>query len=275
MNVGHIVYTNAWPITFAFPPEGWGGRVNVVTAKPSELNALLAAGSVDVASVSSFAYARHADHLMLLPDLSVSAEGEVRSILLFAKEPLSSRLPSRIAMTDASATSIHLLKMLMFFKYDHQPDYVTMHPSLEEMVSSCDAALLIGDDAIRSSWTDHGLFVYDLGALWREWTGTGMTFAVWAVRKSWAEAHSDELLEIHEALLESKVQGLRLPEPLLQAAVSRIGGMHAFWRTYFRGLTYDFGAEQMKGLRVYLDYAHRMGFLARIPPLHVWRHPKL
>lgn len=274
MNVGHIAYTNAWPITFGFPPAGWGERVRLLSAKPNELNALLADGSIDAASVSSFAYARHADDLLLLPDLSVSAAGEVRSILLFAKEPFSQKLPSRIALTNASATSIHLLKMMMFFRYDHQPEYITMHPRLDEMMASCDAALLIGDDAIRSGWENHGYYVYDLGAVWREWTGIGMTFAVWTVRKSWAEAHPDELMEICEALIASKNEGLRLPEAMLEKAVTQIGGTRSFWRTYFGGLTYDFGEEQMKGLRLYLEYAHKMGFLHNVPPLHVWRYPK-
>ncbi|WP_199614957.1 menaquinone biosynthesis protein [Paenibacillus alkalitolerans] len=275
IRLGKIVYTNVWPVFYRFPPETLRGRVRMVTGTPAELNRSLGEGAIDAAAISSFAYAKHADRLLLLPDLSVSSRSAVGSLLLFTKLPLSERLPERIALTNASATTVNLLKILMEKRYRHTPEYADMPPDLHTMMEHCDAAMLIGDDAIRARLSDHPYFVSDLGLLWKEWTGIGMTFAVWAVRDEWAALNPGAVSLLHEALLSSKKEGLRFPADLLDQAVREIGGTETFWRNYFTNLVYDFGEEQEKGLALYFSYAHEMGLLPQVPPLRVWRHHKL
>ncbi|HZG57464.1 menaquinone biosynthesis protein [Paenibacillus sp.] len=273
IRLGKIVFTNVWPVFYRFPPPALEGRIRVTTQTPTELNAALSRGDVDVASVSSFAYALHADKLLLLPDLSVSAKGAVGSLFLFAKRPLAEALPGRIALATTSATTVHLLKIIMAKRFEFTPEYVDLAPNLDTMMDTCDAALLIGDDAIRARALAEarGLHTYDLCTLWTEWTGLGMTFAVWAVRESWAEARPEDASTVHQALLAAKREGTRLPEDLLKDAVRKVGGDTTFWRNYFSALIYDFGASERQGLELYLRFAAELGFLPAAPPLRLWR----
>jgi len=277
IRLGKIVFTNVWPVFYGVPPEELQDRLQVTTKPPTELNAALSRGDVDAASISSFAYAMHADKLLLLPGLSVSAKGSVGSLFLFAKRPLGEALPKRIALATTSATTVHLLKIIMAKRFEHEPEYVDMAPDLDAMMNACDAALLIGDDAIRASWSGAGnaYYRYDLCTLWTEWTGLGMTFAVWAVREAWARERPEDAETIRRALLASKEEGTKFPPALLDEAVRAVGGDRAFWLSYFKQIQYDFGEEQRQGLELYYRYAHELGYLERIPPLRIWRNPNV
>jgi len=258
---GRIDYTNVWPVFHHFDPTRLQAKTELVYGMPAELNRLLRSGEIDISAVSSFAYGLNSEDYLLLPDLSVSALGEVQSLLLFLKSPLERVRNGRIAMTTTSATTVNLLKIVMKKFYGGDPEYVTAEPDLDRMLETADAALLIGDHAIRASWRDHGYRVLDLGDLWRLWTGKWMTFAVWAVRREAAERYPDAIAEIYRALLASKRRSQEDPAPIIEEAERRIGGTAAYWRGYFGGLCHDFGAQQREGLSLYFQYARELGLM--------------
>ncbi|HUC92342.1 MAG TPA: menaquinone biosynthesis protein [Paenibacillus sp.] len=274
ITVGRIDYANVWPI-FEHFDEVRAERdltgVDIVVGMPSVLNGALTEGNVDIASVSSFAYGRRAEQFVLLPDLSVSADGEVRSILLFLKNPLDDVLKGTVAVTSTSATSVNLLKIILQGRFGAEPRYITMEPDLDAMLEEADAALLIGDHAIQGSWrTDHGCEVLDVGRLWKDWTGLTMTFAVIAVRKETALRAPKTVSDIYKALLESKRRGLRDIGRLASKAVRRLGGQSGYWEAYFNGLRYGFGPDEREGLMLYFRYAARLGLLGRAGGLQFW-----
>lgn len=275
ITLGRIDYANAWPIFFHFREERLGGRVRLSTQVPSRLNAALRERELDVAAISSFAYAQNSEDYILLPGLSVSAEDRVNSILLFLKRPLEEVLRGTIAMTDTSATSVNLLRILMQEYYGATPRYLTTAPSLDDMLDQADAALLIGDTAIKASWRQTGCEVIDLGALWRSWTGHGMTFAVVAARRELALSQPDLLDEVHAALLESKRLSLREPEELVAKACRELGGEPSYWRRYFQELNYDLGPRQLAGLSLYFGYARKLGLLERDVRMEYWNDQTL
>ena len=63
--------------------------------------------------ISSFAYGESFEDYMLYPDLSVSAYGEVNSILLFHEKPLREIANGHIMLPTTSATSVNLLKIIL------------------------------------------------------------------------------------------------------------------------------------------------------------------
>lgn len=258
---GRIDYTNVWPVFHYFDPARLRSETELVYGMPAELNRMLSAGEIDISAVSSFAYGLHSEDYLLLPDLSVSAFGEVQSLLLFLKSPLEQVLSGKIALTTTSATTVNLLKIIMKKFYGGEPEYVTAEPDLDRMLETADAALLIGDHAIRASWRDHGYAVLDLGDLWKQWTGHWMTFAVWAVRREAAERHPEAISEIYRALVASKRRAAADPAPLIEEAERRIGGTADYWKGYFGGLCHDFGAPQREGLSLYFQYAKELGLM--------------
>ncbi|WP_036709819.1 menaquinone biosynthetic enzyme MqnA/MqnD family protein [Paenibacillus pinihumi] len=268
--LGRIDYANAWPIFhYIGDPDG----VEVISKLPSGLNKALSEGELDMAAISSFSYAQNAGDYLIVPDLSVSSPRRVNSILLFLKKPLEQVLQGKIAVTNASATSVNLLKIIMKRYYEAAPEYVTQPPSLEAMLAESDAALLIGDDAIRASWENTRYEVLDLGELWRNWTGYGMTFALVAVRKSAAFAEPGTLAKVYQVLRESKRRSLVNLEPLVSKACTLIGGTADYWYRYFTELNYDFGPAQQAGLQLYFNLASELGLLPHKVEMEYWTNP--
>ncbi|HWO94309.1 MAG TPA: menaquinone biosynthesis protein [Dehalococcoidia bacterium] len=130
----------------------------------------------------------------------IASRDAARSILLFSRVPWEELDGGRIAITDETATSVRLLKVVAAQKLHIAPTYVG--PNEE-----ADALLLIGDGALRARRGVEGKpWVYDLGSVWHEWTGLPFVFALWMVRRSLPEADKERLLRALDSSLE---EGLR------------------------------------------------------------------
>jgi chorismate dehydratase len=272
LKMGKISYTNVLPIYYYFNEKPFLGKVEIVPQIPSHLNQQMEAGKIDLGPISSFSYAQNDSSYVVLPQLSVSCKGSVRSILLFSKKPIEELEGTSIALTSSSATSVALLKVILHHFYQLSVDYQTMHPSLNDMMEDHDAALLIGDDAIRSSWTEHQYpYVYDLGEEWFKHTGMAMTFAVWAVRKEVTEMYSTLLTEIYTAFLESKRRGKVDQDQMITDLCRSFGGNEAFWKQYFSGLSYDFDGQAIKGLEHFYKLSYELGLLKNKSIVKLWK----
>lgn len=262
IRIGKISYTNVLPIYHYFDTQGL--NVELIHQVPAKCNHDLANGTIDLASISSFAYGQNWKDYYLMPDLCVSSHGPVRSIFLFTKGKKMSELDGcKIALTSSSASSVHLLRILLEKFEGVIPSYITMEPDLERMMEEADAALLIGDDAIQASWRNHGYKVMDLGEEWYKHTGLSMVYAVWAVRREVVETRKEEMTKIYQRFMESKQRAKQDILPVIMAAQQRLGGSRNYWETYFRGLSHDFGDRERKGLETYYRYAGELGFLPK------------
>ena len=97
MRVGRIEFVNCFPLYHHFERElaARGVSADIVEGYPAALNEMLVDGAIDVALPSSIAFARDADELALLPQVSISSFGAVDSIQLFARMPLARDPPRR------------------------------------------------------------------------------------------------------------------------------------------------------------------------------------
>jgi chorismate dehydratase len=275
IRIGQINFANAWPIFYNFPYDQFKGEVEFISQVPTSLNQALAKNEIDMAAVSSFAYGQDFAQYVLFPDLSVSAFGEVQSLLLFHQKPIAELGQGTVALPTTSATSVNLLKILLTKFNGIRPQYQYAAPSLNDMMKQADAALLIGDDAIKAKWTNSAYKVTDLGEMWRRATGKWMSFAVWAVRKQVVQEQPELVARIYKAFLYSKKLSLLNLKPLITEAQQTIGGNEAFWQRYFTQLKYDFAPEQWEGLQLYYDYAYELGLLPHKVPLQIWQDTKL
>ncbi|WP_018755316.1 menaquinone biosynthesis protein [Paenibacillus terrigena] len=270
IRIGEINYTNVWPVFYHFCPEQL--RINVETTHqvPAQLNQAMLEGRIDLGPISSFAYGASWEKYVLFPDLSVSAFGPVRSILLFLKKPLEEVLHGTIALTNTSATSVNLLKIIIEKFYGGSPTYLVMDPSLPEMMEQADAALLIGDHAIRADWQHTDYEVMDLGERWNAFTGEWMTFAVWAVSRQVTENYPEEMRSILRAFHDSRERIKQDVEPIVRKATIEIGGTPTYWRRYFGGLCHDFGQSQQNGLELYFRYCKELGLIDKEVEICIW-----
>jgi chorismate dehydratase len=243
IRLGRISYVNMAPVFHRLEAE-----VEEVQGVPTDLNARLLAGELDVAPISSIEYARNADRLRLLPRLCVSSEGAVDSIQLVARKPLEQ--VRRVAVTPESATSVVLTKVLLP-EAEHVP-----------LGEDADATLLIGDAALKSAFEDPTPH-HDLGRLWLERTGLPMVFAVWAC----PEPVPPGLAELEQALVDSVLTARAEPERLAYESSERYGYPAGFLARYFEKLRYRFGPRERAGLLTFLELAHDVGELDEVPEL--------
>jgi chorismate dehydratase len=247
IRLGRISYVNMAPVFYRLEAE-----VHEVAGVPTDLNAQLVAGEIDLAPISSIEYARNADRLRILPRLCVSSEGAVDSIQLVSRTPLEQ--VRTVAVTPESATSVVLVKVLLP-EAEHVP-----------LGEPADATLLIGDAALKSAFEDPTPH-YDLGRLWLERTGLPMVFAVWAAPEPLVEG----LAELEEALVTSVRLARAEPEKLAFEASDRYGYPAGFLARYFEKLRYRFGPRERAGLMTFLELARDAGELDEVPELRFVR----
>src|SRR6185369_64394 len=114
------------------------------------INAALLGGEIDIGPISVYEYARHADQFMVVPGLSITTLGAVNSVNLFSWRADPRELDgATIALTTHSATSVNLIKVLCEQHYHITPQWAALAPDLDQMLADCEAALLIGDIALR------------------------------------------------------------------------------------------------------------------------------
>jgi chorismate dehydratase len=270
LRIGKINFTNVWPIFHGFPGHDLQPFVHLIEQVPTQLNRALAEGHIDMSPISSFSYGQYFRDYVLLPDLSVSSNGAVKSLLLFHKKPLHELDGAPVALPTTSATTVNMLKIIFSRFIGVAPIYTTVKPDIMQMLSVNDAALLIGDDAIRASWRTWDCEVTDLGELWKRFTGVGMSYAVWAVREEVAKQQPLLLKQIHDTFAACKAETRSSPEALIRDACGAIGGTESYWRSYFANLIHDFGPKEHQGLQLYYDYAWELGFLPERVQLKIW-----
>ncbi|NRF89707.1 menaquinone biosynthesis protein [Paenibacillus frigoriresistens] len=270
LRIGRINYTNVWPIYYYFPELMNSSEVDIIEQVPTSLNQEMAAGNIDMGPISSFAYGESFENYMLYPDLSVSAYGEVNSILLFHEKPLREIANGHIVLPTTSATSVNLLKIILQKFYNGNPTYEYAKPDLEKMMEKADGALLIGDDAIKESWRNKTYMITDLGQEWAKWTGQWMSFAVWAIRRETTEKYPELVAAAFEAFMASKAKAHKNPEEMIREAQSTVGGTSQYWHHYFHTLCYDFASEQWEGLATYYKYCYELGFLPKPVSIGLW-----
>ncbi|MBS7529089.1 menaquinone biosynthesis protein [Hazenella sp. IB182353] len=272
IRIGKISFTNILPIYHYF--EGRNQTVQFIPEVPTGLNRKMINGEIDMGPISSFSYAEHFHRYLLMPDLSVSATGKVRSIFLFTKgKNLSELNGATVALPQTSASSVALLKILLEKFEGVKPNYITMQPNLGEMMKVADAALIIGDDAILAQWRYPQISFYDLGEEWYNRTGYSMTFAVWAIREDCALAYSDRISHIYQSFMEAKQKGEIHLEEIIQIAQARLGGDSQFWMQYYAGLNYHFGSMEVAGLREYYRCAADIGLLSNEVQIRMYDLP--
>jgi len=214
----------------------------------------LAAGTADIGIVPSFELTRQ--DLETIPGAGIACRGAVRSILLVSKCPAAQI--RTLAADSSSRTSVQLARVILERKYGAVVDPIPHPPELEAMLKSADAALVIGDPALRIDPERLPYQTYDLGAEWVGMTGLPMVFAVWAGRPGVA------IPEIEAAFRDSWHYGRDHMDDIVAAETEARGFDAALVRDYLtHHIVHELGDREYVGMRLFLEYA-RTGHLAQI-----------
>lgn len=265
--VGHIQFLNCLPLYYGLLKNGVLSEMVLYKNTPTELSARLLRGELDVSPIPAIEYARHADTLLLLPRLTVSSDGEVLSILLVSKVPIRELNGKPVALANTSATSQVLAKIILQERYGVNPRFFESPPDIAQMFLEAEAALLIGDDALRVLISPKNLLVYDLGLEWKRLTGECMVYAVWAVRKAYAHANHAQVQTVYTAFMNSLEISQRQLDVIAREVAQWSPFSKRFLKNYFEHLKFEFGSAYQRGLREFLQRAKKLGALKAVPDL--------
>src|SRR6266480_3562974 len=133
MRIGRIPYINCYPVYGAVDRGIVPLNGEIVDGVPSELNALMAKGGLDVSVISAVEYARDSKRYLLLPDLAISCDGPVRSVMLFAKRPASELSSRSVIVSRSSMTSVALLELLFENVWRAEPQFLPTDAEISDV----------------------------------------------------------------------------------------------------------------------------------------------
>ena len=250
-------YLNTAPLIWSFKHGSRKGEVTLIDALPSDCAQLLERNQVECALVPVIEYQRM-EGVQLVPGVCVGSRQRVRSVVLVSRLNNLKKVRT-VALDDSSRTSAALVKIIFKEFLEFEPEWSTRAPDLKQMLRESDAALIIGDPAMTAS--REGLQVWDLAALWHDFTQLGFVFAMWMQR---VDADVSSQIDFVAACKE----GLAQRNKIIEEYEQRLGLTRNELETYLtENITFILDEDLRKGLQLYFELAHKHGLIPVLKPL--------
>jgi chorismate dehydratase len=264
LRISAISYLNTAPLMWDFDHGDVGGHFDISYTLPSACARALAEGRADIGIIPAAAYTQ-IPGLQVLPDVAIGSRRAVRSILLVSRMPIEK--VRTVALDTSSMTSVALTKILFEKWLGGGRTFTAMAPDIDQMLSVCDAGLVIGDPALQIDRTRYNTL--DLAEEWIRYTGKPFVFAFWAVRGD-ALSEADPALDLAAIFSQSRDHGLEAAS-LAQIAeewAPRLGISQSDVQTYLtENIQYRLDAGCLEGLQLFYRYGAEIGALPAAPDL--------
>jgi chorismate dehydratase len=256
VRVSAVSYLNTRPLV-----HGLAARADLFSLSfdvPSRCAQRLHEGDVDLGLIPAIEYLR--GDYCLVPQVAIGSDGPVASVAVFSHGPIE-RVRS-LALDTSSRTSAALTKILCTHRWGIAPAFHAAAPDLEQMLTTADAALVIGDGALYADAARLGVVKTDLGAEWRALTGLPFVYAGWAGRDgALTAAHVD-------ALQQAREDGEDQFPAIARAYAGADAGREAVALAYLRdNLRYGLADAELAGLRRFHELAADLGLVPGVRPL--------
>jgi predicted solute-binding protein len=281
LRISIVEFLNTAPLVWGFTDGPLAGRHDLSFAVPSQCAEDLRAGRVDVGIIPAIEYQRM-ENVVALPGMAVAAKNEVRSILVISKVPIEHA--RSFALDTNSRSSVGLVRLLCKGHWNIAPEFIDAPPDAEKMLERADAALIIGDPALRlrlqmdalegkvpggkdCCGLDDGdqpvrnvqtLFIYDVAQQWREMTGLPCVLAIWVARRG---AVTPEILADFQA---SREYGLAHITDIAEGAALKLDlPPRELERYLVENIDFSLDEENLAGLRLYYEECARAGLIPK------------
>ena len=270
LRVGFPNYLNTLPFLYHLPRMK---GIELVLDVPSRLNEKLAEGEIACGLCSSVFFAKHYEDYTLIPDISISAVGKVKSVCLFHKVPLSELSGKTIGITPETETSFALLRLVLEKMKEIKPVYLKLSHSSRSLskeeaqafFETIDGYLAIGNEALELLYSGKFPFVTDLAEVWLEETGYPFVFALLLVRKEVLSLYKKELRIIAENLYLSRAKALADLSLIVKEHSSFLD--KTFLLDYLHHLEFDFSGLKQRAFLYFCQNLLDMGIISKIPIL--------
>ncbi len=274
LRVGEISFTNCENIFYCLKNRYCPRGISYHRDAPAVLNRMLRSGELDISISSSIEYASDPGQYLVLPGFGIGSRGAaLPSIRLFSRLPLDALDGSRVGLTDESATTVALCRVILGRLMGYTNTFLTISSDLESAMEQADAMVLIGDKALEAdSHADtEDLFSYDLSMLWQQHTGLPFVFALWILRKDAAARLGDNLVGFWRALGGVHQDIVRPDDRLIERVLASRPfltreSLLAYWNT----IAYRLSPAHMEGLRLFYRLSAEAGLLERAPEIELF-----
>jgi chorismate dehydratase len=252
-------YLNTAPLVWSFLYGQNHGRVEIILDNaPARSAELLSQGRVNAALVPIFAY-QSIEDIFLIPDVCVGAHSRVQSVCLITKGSELNEVKS-VALDSSSRTSVALTKVIFREFLCREPEWKVADPEPASMLANADGALIIGDPALRVSTA--GFRVFDLAALWREFTGLGFIFAMWMCGRE------SPMIDFAAA----RDEGIAHIDEIIANYPSEIGLSRDEMKTYLtKNISYSIDDAMREGMELYFKLTLKHELIEQNKPLRFVR----
>lgn len=259
VRVSAVSFLNARPLVHGLEAEP--ALFDLEFDLPSACAERLHAGEVDLGLIPSFEYLR--GDYRLVPGVAIGSDGPILSVAIFTRVPMGR--VRRLALDTSSRTSAALTRILCAKRWRIAPEFAPALPSLDDMLETADAALIIGDPALAIDPLPRGIEKIDLGLAWQELTGLPFVYAAWAGRPGALTArHVD-------ALAAARDRGVEAVDALAFDAAGGDPVRAGTFASYLRhNLRYTFGPREQAGLERFHALAAEVGHTSRALPLRFY-----
>jgi chorismate dehydratase len=279
LRISIVQYLNTAPLVWGFTNGPLGGKYDLSFTVPSQCAEALRNGAADIAIIPAIEYQR-IPNLVVLPDLAIASKNRVRSLLIIAKKPIEQ--VRSMALDRSSRSTQALTRILAEEHWKINPEFLEIEPDIRVMLEKADAAMIIGDPALRisiaiekkSTVSPQGravcqsatlgipgteiLHIYDVVGEWRKFSSLPAVMAVWAARPEaitpevladFAASRDLGLAQVAAICLEA-ARELELPQPVLES--------------YLRhNIDFSLGEENRRGLERYFHEAAKLGLIPK------------
>ena len=265
-----------WDFDHAPEQERLLERYIIHSSTPSRCAVDLFTGTADIGLIPAAAYAIDPS-LLIVPGCAIASRDHIRSILLITREGGPEQAQT-VALDTASLTSAAYTEILFRKYWNASAEFVPHAPDLDAMLSTANAALLIGDPALlaledraaRFTRTGEKLRYLDLGHEWHKRTEVPWVSAFWAVRPDALDRSGVDAAELMADFQSSRDHGLAHVGDLVSEWADRIAVPAATIRTYLtENIHYFLDDASLEGLRVFYRYAAEFSVLPAAPELRL------
>jgi chorismate dehydratase len=270
-----VKYLNAVPLAWGILEGPQNGAFDPVLNTPAECAEQLSNRRVDIGLIPSIEFQR-IKGCKIVPGPVVASMHRVRSVILVSVVPLWK--VKTVACDSGSRTSVALARIIFSEFYRIHPDFRSAEPDLANMLAISDAALLIGDTALKFMETNERpnievqkplvrlgsepLQVFDLAERWRFLTGLPFVFAFWAVR----EGFEDQ--KVVDTLKASRDFGVANIPTIAERYSEPLQIKKEFVQEYLeRNVDYHMDSTRVDALQLFYEKAAQAGVIKSTRPL--------
>jgi chorismate dehydratase len=268
LKIGLPRYLNTLPLLHFLKVEG---VADLYLLTPSEINSALQNKELQAGLASSLFYAKNFKDFLILPDLSISTVGKVRSVILYHKVPLPELNQCPLGITPETETSFGLLRIILEEFFHIKPEYLILKKkiiqgALKEELFKLSGYLAIGDEALLLEREEVFPFSTDLAEIWLKKTHLPFVFALFIARKDLLDTEREKLKIFLSALYLSRAKGLSALQEIVET--SHLPLNKDFALKYLHHLEFDFSGLKQRAFLHFCKLLYKKGIIKEVPKLY-------